>query len=312
MKLSILVTAYNAASTIERCLDSLVCQDLEDYEIIVVNDGSKDATAEIVNSYESKYPHVKLISQPNGGVSKARNTAMHAALGEYITYVDSDDYVAENTYGMIMKKAEEGYDIVVYDGYFDDGEKLDYFKMAKCSQGEMSAKDYFMSEPCPWNKVMRKALFDKTGDFEVDMIYEDYALIPRLANSMKKAYYLATPVVYYYQSADSIMRGDTYKKKAVDIIKASKILADGSMDHFHDEVEAVIYEHLLQNGCRYFLQYDKYEELNLAADFMRAYFPKWRQNSYLKERSFKEKLIGQLFYMHQAKLVKKLVNIKNK
>ena len=83
MKLSILITAYNAESTLKRCIDSLILSLNEEIEIIVVDDGSQDKTAQILLEYEQ----IKVIHQQNGGVSKARNTALDAAAGEYITYL---------------------------------------------------------------------------------------------------------------------------------------------------------------------------------------------------------------------------------
>lgn len=94
LKYSVIIPAYNAEDTIERCLQSLLVQKRDDVEIIVVNDGSTDSSAEICKKYASLNPEIKYIEKENGGVSSARNSALNIAQGDYITFVDSDDWVS--------------------------------------------------------------------------------------------------------------------------------------------------------------------------------------------------------------------------
>ena len=95
MKLSIIVPVYNVADYLPKCLDSLLAQDLpqNEYEIIVVNDGSTDNSGNIAQQYADKYANITLINQANQGLSGARNTGIKCAKGDYIQFVDSDDYV---------------------------------------------------------------------------------------------------------------------------------------------------------------------------------------------------------------------------
>ncbi len=105
IKLSIVIPVYNVERYIAQCLDSLLQQDLEEdsYEVILVDDGSTDGSAAVCNDYVKRYPDVfHLISQPNGGVSSARNTGLRAAKGEFVTFVDSDDWVARGGYRYIF------------------------------------------------------------------------------------------------------------------------------------------------------------------------------------------------------------------
>ena len=90
---SVIVTAYNIESYLSRCLDSLAAQTYSPLEIIVVDDGSTDCTASICDRYEAKYGNIKVIHRKNGGVSAARNTGVDAASGDFIGYVDGDDWV---------------------------------------------------------------------------------------------------------------------------------------------------------------------------------------------------------------------------
>lgn len=101
MKFSVIIPIYNAEKTIAKCLDSLLSQDCNDTEIILVNDGSTDTSGEICKKYASIHPEIKYLEKENGGVSSARNTALNVAQGDYITFVDSDDWVTSDYFSTI-------------------------------------------------------------------------------------------------------------------------------------------------------------------------------------------------------------------
>lgn len=317
MKLSVIVTAYNAASSLKNCLDSLVNQNLNDYEIIVVNDGSRDGTAQIMNEYQERHPQLfKMIHQENKGVSGARNSGFDAAEGEYITYVDSDDHVYKDAYQKIVGVAlQHQCDLVVYDANYEylDG-TTSPFIMSEAVEGFITAQQFYMVPPCPWNKIMRKKLFTEANlRFEEGMIYEDYSLIPNLAQCANSIYYIKEAMIAYVQSDNSIMRSAGYKKNAIDIIKASDLLVKHcDMSQFKNEVELLVYDSLLQNSSRYFLMHEKYDEMAQVADFMKTSFPDFMKNPYIKQRSKKERFIAYLFVHKQAKLVARIVGTKRK
>ena len=106
---SIVIPAYNAEKTIIRCLDSIVNQTYKNLEILVINDGSKDKTQELVESYKDE--RIILINKENGGVSSARNKGIEVATGEYITFIDSDDYVAHDYIETLLIPCQNGADI---------------------------------------------------------------------------------------------------------------------------------------------------------------------------------------------------------
>lgn len=122
MKYSVIIPVYKAQDTLERCLDSLLIQNYADAEIILVNDGSPDDCGKICEKYAEKYANIRYIAKENGGVSSARNVGLDAAKGTYITFVDSDDYVAENFFAEIDKAREEyDWDYLLFSKYWNDG-----------------------------------------------------------------------------------------------------------------------------------------------------------------------------------------------
>lgn len=106
MKLSIIVPIYNVAPYLRKCVDSLLAQDITDYEIILVDDGSPDECPQICDDYAEKYTNIKAIHQTNAGLSAARNAGLAIAQGDYIMYVDSDDYLQPNVLGILMQQVE--------------------------------------------------------------------------------------------------------------------------------------------------------------------------------------------------------------
>ena len=107
-KISIVVPVYNVEKYLERCLESLTNQTLEDIEIILVNDGSIDASQTIIDKYKNRFPNkIKSFYIKNGGAAKARNFALNQVTGEYIGFVDSDDYISEEMYEKMYEKAKK-------------------------------------------------------------------------------------------------------------------------------------------------------------------------------------------------------------
>ena len=106
MKLSIIVPVYGVANYLRKCVDSLLVQDITDYEIILVDDGSPDKCPQICDEYAEKYDNIRVVHQENAGLSAARNTGIAAATGEYIMFVDSDDYLQPNVLGALMEQVE--------------------------------------------------------------------------------------------------------------------------------------------------------------------------------------------------------------
>ena len=225
MKISVIVPVYNVENYLEKCLNSLVNQTLQEIEILVINDGSKDNSQKIIEFFQSKFPQkIKTFAKENGGLSDARNFGIDRATGEFLAFVDSDDYVSvtmmEEMYGLAKKHEAE---IVICNLQKVDEhgnvtqklrqipnlpEKIDLEK----NFSVFSDISYFAC-----NKIFKRELFDGKR-FQKGMHFEDIELIPQLLLQCKT---LAKTNAFHYQyleRSNSISKSHT--ERGLDILKA--------------------------------------------------------------------------------------------
>lgn len=172
IKISICVPVYNMEKYLEDCIKSLLNQTLKEIEIILVNDGSTDNSIKILEKYEKEYSNIKVISQPNQGLGGARNTALKNAVGEYVGFVDADDFVENDMYKkMYLKAKENNADIVMCDYQFYPRNEMKKKKWFNPYKGEITG-EFLNRNTQPWNKIVSNKLikdlnfefFEKNGD----------------------------------------------------------------------------------------------------------------------------------------------------
>ena len=152
-KVSVIVPVYNSEKYIERCLNSILEQNYNEFELIVINDGSKDKSLEILKDYQNKFPQIiTLIDQENTGVAKTRNNAIKMAKGKYIMFIDNDDFIDKDYIETFVKAAEkEDFDVVL-GGYRRPNEKGEIIKELKLPQEEWAKFMIF----APWARIYKK------------------------------------------------------------------------------------------------------------------------------------------------------------
>ena len=203
-KVSIIVPVYNVEDYLERCLRSLERQTLEDVEILLVDDGSSDASGAICDRYAADHANARVIHKQNGGVSSARNAGLDAATGEFIGYVDSDDFVEPECFERAWETARRtGADIVCFGHASVWGDEavmkvvggeervFEGNRAAFCAQFDHQFK-YFL-----WNKIYRRNLYDGLR-YPVGRIYEDAYLLPELLSRAQRLV-MIPDVLYYYR-----------------------------------------------------------------------------------------------------------------
>ncbi len=217
MLLSIVVPTYNVEKFIANCLDSLLDQDIskEDYEILVINDGATDRSAEIAATYADKYENIILVNQENKGLSGARNTGISLAKGKYTYFIDSDDYIAKNTLGLILSLLEKHeLDLLgvkeIETGRLDLNESSNIVDL-KIDTLQVSDGITFIAENNylnnAWWYFIKTDFLKATGlIFPEGRLVEDANFTSKLLASASRIAYIPLDFYRYYMRPNSIMR----------------------------------------------------------------------------------------------------------
>ncbi len=317
-KISVIVPIYNVESYLAKCLNSLVHQTMENIEIVLINDGSTDLSENIAKKYIKKHKNIKYYKKENGGQSSARNMGLKYANGEYIAFVDSDDYIELNMFEIMYEYAlKNNLDIVmcgikyVYDNY---EEKVSLFNETRL----ITNKEYITSSPAPWNKIYRRELLKNANyEFPKGIIYEDLSLTPRLGIYTEKIGYVNNYLYNYIQRNNSTMNIEAYNPRINDIFVSLELLynffkENNKLIEFHDELECIFINHLLVVASQRFYKFNKFNELNKISDIMRDKFPKWHNNPCMKKFTIKERISMNLFYHKKSKIIKSLSKLRGK
>lgn len=222
MILSIIIPVYNVEKYVEKCIRSCENQDIpkEDYEVIVVNDGSPDGSLAIVERVAKEYPNIKVISQENGGLSAARNIGMRNAIGEYYMFVDSDDWIAENCLGKLTAKLkDESPDaLAICAANVINGEPKR--RQSYPDETPIAGRDLLKSgiSDCAPFSIWKASFFKANNlEFYLGIFHEDSELTPRAYYLAKKVSFTNDIIYYVYQNPTSITRSGN-PKKSFDII----------------------------------------------------------------------------------------------
>ena len=224
-KVSIIIPAYNIAPYLERCLESVRCQTYKELQIIIIDDGSGDQTGQIADTFAEKDKRFRVIHKENGGVSAARKTGLEQADGEYIGFVDGDDYIEPEMYEKLIGLAVEYDADIAHCGYqmvFPD--RVDLYhgtKQLKVQDTYTGVKDLLegnLVEPGLWNKIYRRKLFNQINYDENIVINEDLLLNYFLFHRSEKAVFIDVPYYHYMVRKNSASTSDWNEHKIKDPI----------------------------------------------------------------------------------------------
>ena len=290
---SVIVPFYNVENYIEKCLETLVNQNLEDIEIILVNDGSKDRSKIIVDKFLKQYPEkIVYLEKENGGLSDARNYAIPHAKGEYIAFLDSDDYVEKTMYKDMYELAKkENSDMVECDFYWeypDKNKRKEDKGVIYNGKKEMLEKVRVVA----WNKLIKKEILEKSGVlFPKGLRYEDVEFTYKLVPYLDKVSFLKKPCIHYIQREGSISKNQNERNKEIfqvldNVIKFYK--ENNLYDEYKDELEYVYVRYAF---CSSLLRIVKIKDENIQSELLELTwrkvnetFPNWKQNTVLKSK----------------------------
>lgn len=294
---SVIVPVYNVEKYIKECLDSLVNQTLKNIEIIVVNDGSPDNSQVIIDEYVKKYPDkVKSFIKKNGGLSDARNYGINKASGEYIAFVDSDDYVDKDMLKKMYNKAiTTTSDIVVCkfikftnkQSFISDEVFPKYGKFNVISDPSLLtvAKSY----AC--NKMFKKTLFTKNKiKFPVGQNFEDSAIVYNLMLKADGIVFLDEGLYYYRRSRQQSITNE-FNSKVFDIFKScDSIINFYKENSVYEELYPYVRDVCLLHLMRRLVVANASNDIKLKNNFIDALyeylnrnFPKWYHCKYVKQ-----------------------------
>ena len=227
MKLSIIVPVYKVEKYLDTCVKSILNQNVDDCEIILVDDCSPDRCGMMCDEWAKKDSRIKVIhSQYNGGLSYARNQGLKIAKGDYITFVDSDDFLAPNTYKVNISILDEnsGIDILEFPVYVYYGSEKEYkyiFNVGVLTYNEW-VKERGFNSCYTWNKIYRRKLWNNMR-FPEGRLFEDILTTPYIIEKSEKMYRSDVGMYYYCDRSGSISNTIT-KGAKTEYIKANILL----------------------------------------------------------------------------------------
>ena len=218
--LSIIVPVYNTEKYLKNCIESVLKQTLSDWELILVDDGSTDSSGRICDQYAQSDNRIKVIHKPNGGLSAARNTGIDHSRGKYITFLDSDDDIAIDTYdkNIQLLLADQELEIVqfpVFEGYGENGGVLVQFppqllvSNRKIQISFLEHLNHFNA--AVWNKIYRSDIL-KNIRFVEGRLHEDYVYIDQLIQKLNKVRITNLGCYHYYHRPQSITHKSSIKR----------------------------------------------------------------------------------------------------
>lgn len=220
-KLSIIVPVYNVENYLRKCINSLLTQDIDknDYEIIIVNDGSTDGSLDIANELVSKSDNIRVVSQNNKGLSGARNTGINNAKGDYIWFVDSDDFVKQNCLHTLLNTAyEKDLDVLCFNLwiYYTSDNYNKYNIISEGKSEVCSGKEFIQKvkmPPAAWCALYKKSFLERNDlSFYEGILHEDQEFTPRAYYLADRIMFIDEPIYYYLQREGSIMKSKSHKK----------------------------------------------------------------------------------------------------
>ena len=292
-KISIIIPVYNGEKYIEKCLDSIKNQTFKDYEVLIINDGSKDNTKNLIEKYLND-KRFKLFNRTNHGIGVSRNFGLDESSGEYICFIDSDDYVDKKYLEKLYNKiSKENLDIVVCN-YIELNEESNIEKKVKIKAFDNTTIDknpelLLSINKSPWNKIYRKSILENIK-FPTDLKYEDTEFLCKaLYNS--KIGYVDEYLNYYVIHTNS--ETTTMDKRVFDILNIIDNIRkfyENSNDYIKEYIDKMSLQILTTYTIQQRYQKDKKlakEFINRSFNYMEKNISNFKKNSYFKDRGIK-------------------------
>lgn len=318
-KISIIIPVYNVEKYLDRCMNSILNQTFEKYEIILVDDGSTDESKKKCDYYANEYENIFVIHKTNGGLSEARNTGIDIANAELICFVDSDDYLHPQ-YLEILYKTMIHTNADIVECKFSQTTSDNIFEIRESNKNfsieTMTGVEYLKRRkgyPVAWNKLYKKFLFEDVR-YPVGMIHEDEGTTYKLVYKAPIVTCISVVLYGYYKNDNGIMNSK-FNKKRLDIIP----IQQAKIDFFKSKKEQMIYEIEMKRYCNIILKnyyLCKIHNMRLEAlGLKRLYDSIWFEVFKYKNVNYKSKiilLISRLNHSIYGKYILRLIKKQDK
>ena len=322
MRFSVIVPVYNVEDYLETCVASVIAQTCQDYELILVDDGSTDQSGAMCDRLARQY-HCRVIHQANGGLGAARNTGIEAARGDYLVFLDSDDFLSPDTLqGLSEEMDRVPADIYTFGFVTSDGAKdLAPFVDDLPYHQPLTLREHpelLLALPNAWTRVVRRSLFLSSGiRFPSRVWYEDIRTTPKLSALAGSIVVLPNTWYHYVQREGSITR-NTNLARNHEIIDAFEDLlgwyrAQGLFDQYAPQLERLCIDHVYLAASVRVLRVDPaHPLLKEFRDYLRKNFPDYQKNPLLGELPRSKHLAYTLLEGKHYRLLKLLFSLKDK
>lgn len=289
IKVSFIVPVYNVENYLKKCLDSLVHQSGANYEIILINDGSTDNSSQICKEYAKKNKQIKYYEKTNGGLSSARNYGIKKAKGEYIWFIDSDDFISENSLEIIKKTLSHDIVTIEYFNYYNDYD----IDSNNNNYTENHIARYLINPALAPLKIIRRKLIVKNNlYFAVGKNYEDIGIMYSIINYTDDVYH-SNERLYFYRRRPNSISSTVTEKRLADHVWAITEIGKELGKNYDQEIK---YQILLQI---LFVAFDttsisnhlQKKYFNILRSFIKNNLQDYRHNKYLSIKTKKN-----LFY----------------
>lgn len=272
MLLSVIIPIYNKEQYIEKCLESILSQSMSEFEVICINDGSTDSTLNKLSKYQANDSRVTIINQKNSGVASARNAGVKHATGQYISFIDPDDYISDGMFKHLTSLFEVSPEIdvvgcgthVIYEAWQNYQKSDDLYYKVNTEENIIVTEDVFkrINASC-CNKIFKRELIQKYDiHYPANSLYEDAAFFWCYLGICRRASFVATPYYNYIRYANSTM-GKTFSKsnsRAIDHLKITEHLYNFYKENDLLKVYSRIFLYLYSQNLHFSLNYSPFSK----------------------------------------------------
>lgn len=323
MRFSVIVPVYNVSAYLQDCVDSLTAQTFDDYEIILVDDGSTDGSEMLCDGFQRAFPgRIRVIHQTNGGLGAARNTGLAAARGEYLLFVDSDDYISRDTLRIVDAAIRKTDAAMVIFGFFYvwpdrmlPGESSPLAKQPPVTLEEHP--ELLLASPSTWLRAWDRRLFeDSELRFPGRVWFEDLRTTAKALTKCPSVAVIPDRLYYYRQREGSILHNPNLRRN-LEILDAMDDLMDyfgrhGLVNHYGTWLEGLAVENMILASQRVLMRDPEADFLPEFIRYLECRFPGYEHGEKIFHLGRKKRMVLWLLRKRQYRLLRWIFQLRSR